>query len=149
MPFIVPMIRQAEQGKLLLICSTVLKAEVFKVNGANPDNQIALIRDFFENEFFQFEAVHDWISDRAAEPRRDFGLGAMDAIHIATAVFTRTPILLTRDGETAKRKKVLPLDGRIHHRDPSGPALRIMTPAAYHQMRMKAENPLMNQAEQP
>ena len=151
MPFIVPMIREAEQGKLLLVCSTILKTETFKVKGSEvePANQIEMIRRFFQNEYFQFEAVHDWIADFAQDLRRDFGLTATDAIHLATAVFTRTPILLTRDGETTKRKKLLPLDGKIRHRDPGGPPLRIMTPAAYDQIRMQAENPLMNQPEQP
>ena len=32
----------------------------------------------------------------------------------------------------------------IREADPGGPPLRIMTPAEYHQMRMHAENPLMN-----
>jgi predicted nucleic acid-binding protein len=151
LPFIVPMIREAEEGKLLLVCSTILKTETFKVKGSTAESakQIETIRAFFQNEYFQFEAVHDWIAEFAQDLRREHGLTATDAIHVATAVYTRTPILLTRDGETTKRKKLLPLDGRIRHRDPGGPVLRIMTPRAYHEMRMRAENPLMNQPEQP
>ncbi len=144
MACITPIIRDAEEGKLQLVCSTILKTETCKIDGIEPAKQIELIHGFFENEYFQFEAVHDWIADHAQSLRRDYGLTTIDAIHIATAVFTRTPILLTRDGETSKRKKMLPLDGKIRHRDPGGPALRIMTPVEYHQMKMKTENPLMN-----
>ena len=141
---ITPMIREAEEGKLLLVCSTILKTETCKIDGVEPASQVEMIRGFFENDYFEFEAVHDWIAEFAAGLRRDHGLTTFDAIHVATAVFTRTPILLTRDGETAKRKKLLPLDKKIPHRDPGGPALRIMNPIQYHQMRLAAENPLMN-----
>jgi hypothetical protein len=144
LPFITPMMREAEEGKLLLVCSTILKVETFKIKGVESEKQVELIRAFFENEYFQFESVHNWISEFAQSLRREHRLATMDAIHIATAVFTRTPILLTRDGETSKRCKMLPLNGKIPHRDPGGAALRIMTPAQYHAMRMQAENPLMN-----
>ena len=149
MPFIVPMIREAEQGRLLIVCSTILRVEVFKVGGSaeSAARQRDLIREFFQNEYFQFEPAHDWIADFAQDLCRDFGITTVDSIHVATAVFTRTPILLTRDGTSARRKKLLPLDGKVRHRDPGRPALRIMTPEGYNQMRMRAENPLMNPPE--
>lgn len=151
MPFIVPMIRDAEQGKLLIVCSTILKVEAFKIRGSadEPSKQRELIRAFFQNEYFQFEPPHDWIVEFAQDLCRDFNLNTIDAIHVATAVFTRTPTLLTRDGETTRRKRLLPLDGKVRHRDPGGPPLRILTPAAYDQIRMRAENPLMNPPSQP
>lgn len=123
--FIVPMIREAEQGKLLIVCSTILKVEAFKIRGStdDPAKQTDLIRGFFQNEYFQFEPPHDWIVEFAQDLCRDFNLNTIDAVHAATAVFTRTPILLTRDGESARRKKLLPLDSKIRHRDPGGAAI--------------------------
>ena len=126
-----------------------MKVETFKIRDSveEPAKQRELIRGFFQNSYFQFEPPHDWIAEFAQDVCREFNLNTIDAIHVATAVFTRTPILLTRDGQSARRRKLLPLDGKIRHRDPGGPPLRILTPAAHEKMRMQAVNPLMNPPE--
>jgi predicted nucleic acid-binding protein len=141
-----PIVREAEQKRLLITCSTLIKTECFKIEGMEPEKQIEMINGFLANEYFEFEALHDWISERAQSFRREHKLSTQDAVHAATAIYTRTPILLTRDGdgEGTKRRKLLPLNGKLSHRDPGGKPLTIITPAEYCQLIQRGSNPLFN-----
>jgi len=69
-----PIIREAEQGRILITCSVLIKTECFKIDGIEPDEQVAMIEGFLENEYFEFESVHDWIAKKARDLRRDHKL---------------------------------------------------------------------------
>ena len=135
------MILAGEDGGLLIVVSSMAIAETLKADGATPEEDQKIIDAFFDQKYVAQVTAGGKIGRLSADLRRAHDLAGMDAVHVATAVWSRTPILLTNDGQ-AKRKKqpLLPLDKKIMGRD--GQPLRIMTPQDYHAMQVAAAHPL-------
>lgn len=125
-----PFLKDAENGKLLIVVSELSVAEVSHLtkltdNGILLDDQVQLIKDWFENPYIVRRPVHAGISELAGEVGRKHKLKrAPDRIIVATALFEKIPQIHTFDGIDPKKKnKLLPLDGQI-----GDPPLRIREP---------------------
>ena len=117
--------RQAEEGQIVLVASSLVIAEVVKYDSPeSPAVQARTIRQFFENDYIKVRAVDRKTAEEAAEICRIHGVKPPDAIHIATALATRCEVLHTYDGEKGEPRKLLAFDGKI-----GVPALPIKQPA--------------------
>ena len=131
-PAIEPFVKDAEQGKLLIVVSEISRVEVSYLSrlaqGGTPiEDQVRLINAWFENPYVVRRQQHAGISDLAAEIGRTYSLKrAAVRIILATAVFERIPILHTRDGEGGK-PGLLKLSGKV-----GNPPVRIEAPERYH-----------------
>jgi len=139
-----PLLKSAEDGELLIVCSAWVMAETAKVKGKSQEESEKLIHDMWENDYFHCEAVHDRIAGLAGRLVAKHGITPKDAVHVATALLLKCPVLLTNDGEGGKRKSLLPLDRKIAH---DGHTLRIMTPGDYCKIRYDKDHPLFTHME--
>jgi predicted nucleic acid-binding protein len=114
-PTLRAIMKMAEEGKVVLIASTLVIAEVVKLNASSQaaSKQAKKIRDFFENEYIKVRALDRATAENAAEISRKHGLKPMDAVHIATAIATKCHCLQTYDGEQGDPKKMLAFNGKI------------------------------------
>jgi predicted nucleic acid-binding protein len=113
----------AATEKVIIVTSALTIAEVIKldVDNAAPDQlatDAAMIRCFFENDFIAVRNVDRLIAERAGEFVRKHTIKPPDAIHLATAAFSKCSCLQTYD------RPLLRLDGQI-----GWPALSIKTPS--------------------
>lgn len=78
----------AVNGGLLIVTSTIVRAEVIK--GADltqtTDEQLEQILEFFENPGIEVRQFNWFLSGDAARLRKKHGLDTVDAIHLATAL---------------------------------------------------------------
>lgn len=90
----------AENGDFIIVTSAITLAEVIKLPelGTSTQDQISTIETFFENPWLNIRIVDEVIARNAAEIRRSSGLKTCDAIHVATALKYKIPILHTYDG---------------------------------------------------
>lgn len=118
-------VKAAEGGGLVLIASTLVIAEVTKINdpSISATDQAELIRKFFENDYIRVRAVDRRTAEEAADISRQTGLKPADAIHVATAIRWKCECLQTYDGEKGGSNKLLAFDGRI-----GSPPLKIELP---------------------
>lgn len=139
--WLIPFVREAEDGKLKLVVSTMVIAETLRVDGLDTDEQRQLIRDFFENDFIYAFNVDRRVAERAQDLRRNHKLDGADSVHLATAIVAQCPYLLTNDGAgKTKRKGLINLDQKVIRSD--GSPLRIITPADYHKIQIERQNPI-------
>jgi predicted nucleic acid-binding protein len=108
-------VRDAQAGSLVLVASTLVIAEVVKLNGSTePEKkQAKLIQDFFENDYIEIRTVDRLTAELAVEISREHGLKPPDAIHVATAILHGCHCLQTYDGENGDSRKLLAFDGKI------------------------------------
>ena len=138
--WIQPLIVRAEAGELMVVVSTMAIMETFKIQGETTENADRIIQEFFDRKWIDPVAAGRKVAEVAARTRRDHGIKGIDSIHVATALVTKTDVLLTDDGRNSDKKNtLLPLDGLISL---DGRVLRIMTPEKYHHMKVAAANPL-------
>lgn len=119
----------AESGRLIFVASTILLAEVVKLNDASAsgENQADRIRDFFDNDYIVMKDVTREIALAAADVQRKYPLKPNDAIHVATALRWECECLQTYDGENRNKiKKLISCDGKISLF--GRPPLKICTP---------------------
>ncbi len=114
-PVLKTIIRGAETGSLVLVASTLVIAEVVKLNGLTEteEKQAKLIQDFFENDYIEIRTVDRLTAEYAANISRKHGLKPADAIHVATAILHKCDCLQTYDGVQGCHSKLLALDGQI------------------------------------
>lgn len=123
-----PFVKDAQQGKLLIVVSEISVVEVSHLSslgekGMSIEEQVKLISQWFENPYVVRRQQHPGISELAAEIGRNHPIKrASDRVIVATAVFNRIPVLHTRDGEGGK-SGLIPLSGEI-----GNPPLRIEIP---------------------
>ncbi len=131
--FVRPMIKEAEDGDLMVVVSTMAMAETYRIDGCPPEDEVRIIEEFFDRKWVHPEEAGSAIAKIARDLCRDHGIVNPDAVHVATAKFTNCKVFLTRDGVRKRRNKeappLLPLDGKILLAD--GTPLRIMTPQQY------------------
>ena len=129
--FIEPLVRDAEDGELAIICSALAIAETLHIEGMNKQEEQDAIAAFFRNDYVHVKAADIAVAEMARDIRRRSKLRSEDAIHLATAIQMGCECLLTNDGEGERKgnKKLIPLD-REHH------DFRICTPQAYRSSQM-------------
>ena len=116
---------QAKKEKLVIVTSALTITEVDKLPelGILPDEQSKKILDFFEHKYIVIRNLDRQIAERAHQLTRTHGLYAQDAIHVATAVSVKVPVLYTYDGKGGRRRGLL-----RHHLKIGNPPLRIEEP---------------------
>jgi predicted nucleic acid-binding protein len=91
----------AEQGKVLIVTSTMTLVEVVKIDHTDILNlgpeAAATIEGFFRNSWISLRTVDAEIGEKARGLMWDHGLRVRDAIHIATALRYKVPFLDTYD----------------------------------------------------
>lgn len=128
-----PVLDSAKAGSLFIVASQVVRAEVLMCDDIDRET----IRRSLLNDYVSLRNVDSRIADRAANLRRDHGLRLADAIHVATALDTLCPYVLTRDGTQGSKKKMLSVDKKL-----GAPPMRLMTPADYQSLVFGASAPL-------
>ena len=122
-------IADAKDGKVVIVASVLVRAEVAKLSQATESlaDQVQRIAAFFENDFIELRETTEEIAAEAAAIHRDYDLKPMDSLHVATALHTPCRAFHTYDGTTKKpgrtKAYLLDLDGKIGR-----PALRIIQP---------------------
>jgi predicted nucleic acid-binding protein len=116
---------KAENGELVIVTSTLAIVEVNKLpeSGSLPEEQSRQILDFFENPYIVLRQLDRPTAERAHEVVRANGLSNADAIHVATAILAKVPVLYTYDVAKRKRKGLI-----RHHLKIGNPPLRIEIP---------------------
>ena len=114
-PALKTIIRDAQAGSLVLVVSTLVIAEVVKLNVSteSEQKQAKLIQDFFENDYIELRTIDRLTAELAAKISREYGLKPPDAIHTATAIRHECKCLQTYDGEQGCHSKLLAFDGKI------------------------------------
>lgn len=89
----------AEAGRIELVISALTIAEVLLLRNqrAIPKERAQLVRDFFRRNYFVVVDVDRFIAERAQDLVWDYGIKPKDAVHVATALDQRVPILDTYD----------------------------------------------------
>ena len=91
----------AERGQLKIVTSALALVEVAKLpdTALLPEEQERLIVDFFENPYIVVLPLDRLVAKTARQLIRDYspGLRAGDALHIATALRGKVPILHAYD----------------------------------------------------
>ena len=130
---IAPFLKDAENGKLLIVVSESSVAEVSHLNklttqGVSLDEQAKIIKEWLENPYIYRVPLHAGISELASDIGRQFKLKrATDRIVVATAQFEKISLIHTFDGlDPAKKSKILPLDGKVC--DIGGTLIKITEP---------------------
>jgi len=112
--------KAAERGEVRIVTSIFAKAETAYLKHPTllPEEQEARIISFFENPYITVVPFDDFVCDKTRHLVRQFRearLPPSDAIHVATAIVRRVPLL------QAYNSHLLNLDGKI-------PGLRIQKP---------------------
>ena len=118
-----PVIRAAQDGKVLLVTSSVTLVEVVKLDQKNapvavPPEDAETIRKFFERSSINIRTFDRNTAALARQLIWDHGLETRDAMHLATAVRWKMPLI-----ETYDRKDLISLDGKV-----GTPPIEIRTP---------------------
>ena len=103
-------IQQAERREVEILVSEMAKAETAYLAGRSDNESEDLIREFFGREYIVPVSVDDPVSTIARNLIRRYRNGPKlkppDAIHLATAILWRVPIIETTDPD------LLHVDGR-------------------------------------
>lgn len=118
-------IEQAKNGDIVLVASTLVLAEVVKLDApdATAEEEAKRILRFFENDFIKVRNVTRRIAEHAADMVRVYSIKPPDAIHVATALAGKCVSLQTYDGKQGSGGKLIALNGKI-----GNPPLRIEVP---------------------
>lgn len=98
-------LEEASRGRLLIVTSALTIAEVLTVRGrerigaAKRDRVTA----FFRHEYITVENVTRRIAEAARDVVWNHGIMAKDAVHVATALAAKVPVLHTFDVNLQKR----------------------------------------------
>ncbi len=106
----------AQSGRILIVTSALTITEVLHVKNQKPvpAEKRDLIAKFFKQPYISVQNVTRKIAEFAQSVYWDHGIQPKDAIHVATAIINRIPVLNTFDD------KLLKSTGRI-----GDPPLRI------------------------
>lgn len=99
------LINEAENNRLLIVVSTFTIAEVVKIDSVPPltEEQDKLISDYFDNDYIVIRPLTIPIARLAREISRKHNIKPKDAVHVATAVFWKVPLLHTYDNNLCKK----------------------------------------------
>jgi predicted nucleic acid-binding protein len=99
----------AERGEIVFVQSTFTIAELVKDPEGEKltDAQETLIEDFFENDFVIVRTLTEQIALLSRKIAREYSIKPGDAVHVATALFWKVPILHTFDNKLLNKKKLM------------------------------------------
>lgn len=119
------MLKDAEKEKLLIVTSSLAIVEVNKDpdSGSLTEAQSKTILGFFENPYIVVRTLDRPTAELAHAIVRADKLGNADAIHVATAIIAKVPVLYTYDGKGKGKKGLIK-----HHLKIGNPPLRIEVP---------------------
>ena len=98
-------LEDAKDGKVTIFVSRLTVVEVHKKRhyaGLTRDEDDELHAEFFKHEYIRKVDVDNWVSERARELAWEFGIGANDAIHVASAIRVKAEVLHHWDGDFGK-----------------------------------------------
>ena len=97
----------ADQGRIVIVTSALTLAEVLWAKGHPqlPDSKKAVIEKFFKSPYISVENVTRHISENARDLVWDNGIRPKDAIHVATALHRKIPVLNTFDRQLLGKNK--------------------------------------------
>lgn len=134
----------AKAGGCEIVISGITIAEVLHLPGQGrtfPRRSRDLIRDFFKQSLFVFADVDRFIAERAADMYWDHGIGAKDALHVATALASEAHYLETFDGPLIGKSRQLGGDPQLVIQEPG--ADLIAKALAEHEKRARLHAPLL------
>ena len=119
-------IKQAEDGDIVLVASTFIIAEVVKIKDCvlTSDEQADKIKEFFDNDYIKVRDLDRKTASMANEIARVHSINPADAVHLATALRWQCDSFQTYDGEKGGPTKLLAFDGKIGR-----PPLKIELPS--------------------
>jgi len=90
----------AEAGRIVIVTSALTIAEVLYIKGHKPipTAHREKVSAFFKQPFISVQNVTRRISELAREVYWDHGVRPKDAVHVATALVYKIPVLNTFDG---------------------------------------------------
>ena len=96
-------IEDAEHGRVEIVVSTVAIAEVVRakcptMTGLDLSYK-EVVRDTFKKSYVIVVPLTEWVAEKARELSWSRGIHPRDAIHIATAIHAKCPVLETADGD--------------------------------------------------
>jgi len=94
-----PVLKQAQNGHILIVTSALTIAEVLFIKGGKKldPSKRGKIEKFFRADYISVKNVTRAISELARDVFWDFNIDPKDAVHVATAVMFKVPILHTFD----------------------------------------------------
>lgn len=129
-------LKATEDGHVLIVTSALTLAEVLFIKGGpklDPAKRKA-VEDFFKADYISVRNVTRYVGELARDVFWDHGIKPKDAVHVATAVVHKLPILNTFDGDLlgksglivnghtlAIEKPHLPQQMEIDVKAPAGP----------------------------
>jgi predicted nucleic acid-binding protein len=116
---------QAKSGRLIIVTSAASIIEVNKLpeSPGLPEEQSKNILAFFAHSYIVVRNLDRQVAEYAHDLTRTHGLLPLDAVHVATAVVNKVPVLYTYDMAKGRRKGLL-----SHHLKIGSPPLRIEMP---------------------
>lgn len=114
----------AENGRLIIVTSALTLAEVLyaKHHKKLPIQMRQTVEGFFKNRYISVQNVTRFVAEKARDVVWDYGVKPKDAIHVATAVVARLPVINTFD------EKLIGLSGKL-----GDPLIKICHPHEPHQ----------------
>lgn len=117
-------IQAAEQGRVIIVTSTWTLTEVIRINTPMTKADDKVIRRFFERDYIALQDVTPEIGHLSRRLAWDHGYSTKDAIHVATALIAKCPVLDTLDGKLIRQGSPPNCDMRIT--EPDLPATQIL-----------------------
>lgn len=99
----------AESGRIMIVTSALTIAEVLYIRGKSKIEKHGRdkIAAFFKQPFISVVNVTRDISEMAQDIYWDSGIMPKDAIHVATAITYKVPVLNTFDGDLLNKNRAL------------------------------------------
>jgi len=99
----------AERGEIVFVQSPFTISELVKDPEGEKltEAQETLIEDFFENEFVIVRTLTEQIAFLSRKIAREYSVKPGDAVHVATAVFWKVPILHTFDNKLLNKTQLM------------------------------------------
>ncbi len=99
----------AEDGKILIVTSALTIAEVLALRGRDkipPENRDK-VESFFRQEYIVVRNITRRIAESARSFVWDYGVAPKDALHVATAIDAKLPLLNTFDQGLHKKSGLI------------------------------------------
>lgn len=136
-----PLMERAERGEVRILISTILLPEALFIDRDNTDTEAERkrVNAHLKSHYYRFISVEDFIGMKAQEIRVHHRLSTADAVHVASAIYSEAPVLLTNDGDAKKQCEKKPKSRSIllmHEKyhvgdDDTRPMLKVITPCDY------------------
>lgn len=143
-----PLMERAEQGVVRILLSTILIPEALFIDRdrSDPEEERKRVNAHLKSPFYRFVSVENFVGTKAQEIRVHHRLSTIDAVHVASAIYSGASVLLTNDGDPKKQceqkpksRSILLMHEKYHlFDDDKQPLLKVLTPCQYLIMKNKA-----------